>query len=289
MGSSDGSTNSERRHMHYTYNDYLCSAEYIKNMIKFKPEVGIFLGSGLGGLCDLIEDKIEIDCNDIPNFPKRIALVKGHSGKIIAGNIDGKNIIVLTGRFHIYEGYSAFESVFPVRCFKLLGIEKIIFTNAAGGVNDKYIPGDLMLIKDHLSFFCPSPLNGPNIDEFGTRFPDMAGVYSEKLSWTAKECAKDIGFDLKEGIYAYMKGPMYESPAEVTALRGMGADAVGMSTVAEVITAAQAGMEILGISCIANVAADLKAGPITHNEVLEVANQASKNFIELIQKIIDRI
>jgi purine-nucleoside phosphorylase len=260
------------------------SAEYIQKRLTTKPQIGIVLGSGLGPLVNEVKEQIEIDYGDIPNFP--IPTVEGHAGKLIAGEIGGKPVLVMKGRFHFYEGYDISQVVFHIRVFKLLGISHILVTNAAGGVNRDFSPGDLMLITDHISFFAPSPLRGKNADEFGVRFPDMSEAYSKELIAMAEKTAGELGIKLQKGVYAFTQGPMYETPAEIRALRILGADAVGMSTVPEVIAARHAGMKVLGISCITNMAAGILEQPLSHEEVMETAKKVETRFVSLVNKLI---
>lgn len=260
------------------------SAEYIQKRLTTKPQIGIVLGSGLGPLVNEVKEQIEIDYGDIPNFP--IPTVEGHAGKLIAGEIGGKPVLVMKGRFHFYEGYDISQVVFHIRVFKLLGISHILVTNAAGGVNRDFSPGDLMLITDHISFFAPSPLRGKNADEFGVRFPDMSEAYSKEMITMAEKTAGELGIKLQKGVYAFTQGPMYETPAEIRALRILGADAVGMSTVPEVIAARHAGMKVLGISCITNMAAGILEQPLSHEEVMETAKKVETRFVSLVNKLI---
>lgn len=260
------------------------SAEYIQKRLTTKPQIGIVLGSGLGPLVNEVKEQIEIDYGDIPNFP--IPTVEGHAGKLIAGEIGGKPVLVMKGRFHFYEGYDISQVVFHIRVFKLLGISHILVTNAAGGVNRDFSPGDLMLITDHISFFAPSPLRGKNADEFGVRFPDMSEAYSKELIAMAEKTAGELGIKLQKGVYAFTQGPMYETPAEIRALRILGADAVGMSTVPEVIAARHVGMKVLGISCITNMAAGILEQPLSHEEVMETAKKVETRFVSLVNKLI---
>lgn len=260
------------------------SAEYIQKRLTTKPQIGIVLGSGLGPLVNEVKEQIEIDYGDIPNFP--IPTVEGHAGKLIAGEIGGKPVLVMKGRFHFYEGYDISQVVFHIRVFKLLGISHILVTNAAGGVNRDFSPGDLMLITDHISFFAPSPLRGKNADEFGVRFPDMSEAYSKELITMAEKTAGELGIKLQKGVYAFTQGPMYETPAEIRALRILGADAVGMSTVPEVIAARHVGMKVLGISCITNMAAGILEQPLSHEEVMETAKKVETRFVSLVNKLI---
>ncbi|MCX7923198.1 MAG: purine-nucleoside phosphorylase [Clostridia bacterium] len=260
------------------------TAEYISGRIKTKPEIAIVLGSGLGPLVNEIEDVVNIDYKEIPNFPQ--TTVQGHEGKLVAGMLSGRPVLAMKGRFHHYEGYDISQVAFAVRVFKLLGINELLVTNAAGGINKSFKPGDLMLIKDHIGFFAPSALRGKNLDEFGTRFPDMSEAYSRALGEIAKKAAESKGFNLREGVYAFAQGPMYETPAEIRALSILGADAVGMSTVPEVIAARHAGMKVLGISCITNMAAGILDQPLNHEEVMETAKMVEENFTALVKEIV---
>lgn len=263
------------------------TASYISEAVLEKPEIAIVLGSGLGSLVSSMIDKKELSYENIPNFPR--TTVKGHDGKLIFGKLGGKKVLAMLGRFHYYEGYNICDVIFPIRVFKSMGVGNIIITNAAGGVNESFKPGDLMLISDHISFFSESPLRGANMDELGTRFPDMSQAYDRQLINMAKEASNDINLDIKTGIYAYTKGPMYETPAEIRALRVLGADAVGMSTVPEVIAAKHAGMSVLGISCITNMASGILEKPLSHEEVMIVAKEVEGKFSMLVEKIIERM
>lgn len=260
------------------------SADFIKSKISKLPEIGIILGSGLGTLVNDIENPIEIDYKDIPNFP--LTTVEGHDGKLVYGELEGKTVLAMKGRFHFYEGYDIAQVVFHIGVFKLLSISELLVTNAAGGVNRDFKPGDLMLIKDHISFFAPSPLRGKNLSEFGVRFPSMCEAYSKKHFNMAKKVSNDLGIDIKEGIYAFAQGPMYETPAEIRTLAILGADAVGMSTVPEVITAVHSGMNVLGISCITNMAAGILAEPLKHEEVMKTAKEVETKFTSLVKRLI---
>ena len=258
------------------------AAEYIKSKINFEPEIGIILGSGLGSLADEVENPIIVDYKDIPNFPE--STVQGHAGRMVIGQLQGKNVVVLQGRFHYYEGHLMDSVTMTVRVMKLLGIKNLIVTNAAGGVNTSFRAGDLMLITDHINFTSVNPLIGPNLDKFGLRFPDMTEAYSKRLIEVAKESAKNIGVDTKEGVYIYLTGPTFETPAEVRMLRTLGADSVGMSTVPEVLVARHSGIEVLGISCIANPGAGILGIPLTHEEVLGAMEEAKDRFVGLINE-----
>ena len=256
----------------------------LKGKIGAVPEIAIILGSGLGQLADQIEDKLEIPYEEIPEFPR--TTVAGHEGKLIAGKLGGRHVAAMKGRFHYYEGNDMDTVVYPIRVFKLMGIRSIIVTNAAGGVNTGFAPGDLMLITDHISLYGENPLRGENLDELGPRFPDMTMAYDRVLQREALDSAKKLGIDLKSGVYAYCKGPSYESPAEIRALRILGVDAVGMSTVPEVITARHMGMRVLGISCITNMAAGILDQPLNHKEVMETGKLVEKKFSALVGDIV---
>ena len=264
-----------------------CAGSIKKNIGEFKPEIAVVLGSGLGFFSDSIDVKFSLNYSDIPGFP--ISTVKGHSGKFLFGYYGGRAVAVAKGRVHCYEGYSAAEAVMPIRVLRLLGAETVILTNAAGGINDSFNPGDIMLIRDHISLFIDSPLIGANIDELGARFPDMSGVYEPRLKKCASSVAKSLEITLKEGVYAQLKGPQYETPAEIKALEVLGADAVGMSTAVEAIAAVHAGMKVCGISVITNMAAGKTKSPLSHKEVIENSKKAEKNFCRLLDGIVKSI
>lgn len=262
--------------------NYNNAVKYIKEKIgDKKPETAIVLGSGLGVLKEEIEDKIVLNYKDIPDFP--ISTVEGHAGELIIGKLSGKEIIAMNGRFHYYEGYDIKQTVFPIRVFALLGIKNIILTNAAGGINLDYQPGDFMVINDHLSFFAESVLRGKNEDEFGVRFPDMSEVYDKEEVKKMKEIIKKHTGTAIEGVYAYMKGPSFETPAETRALRTLGADAVGMSTVPEAVVAKHSGMKVVAVSCITNMAAGVTNNKLSHEEVKETADRVKNQFKEIIK------
>jgi purine-nucleoside phosphorylase len=260
------------------------SSSFIRRQILKSPEIAIILGSGLGALANEIQDKIEIPYTTIPNFP--ISRVIGHENKLIYGTIYGKNVIAMQGRFHYYEGYSMQEVAFPIKVFSLLGVSKLIVSNAAGGINKKFKPGDLMIINDHIKFSDASPLIGNNVDEFGTRFPDMGQAYSLRLRELAWKIAKEQKISLEEGVYAFMPGPQYETPAEIVMLSILGADAVGMSTVPEVISAVHSGIEVFGISCITN---STGVGHVSHDDVIVAANSAEEKFKNLIMELVNQM
>lgn len=263
------------------------AASYIENRLPGKPMLGMVLGSGLGVLAEEIENKTEINYEDIPDFP--IPTVHGHEGKLIFGEISGKNVLVMKGRFHFYEGYDMHTAAFGIRVMKLLGINDVLITNAAGGVNISFSKGCLMLITDHIGFFAPSSLRGPNLEEFGVRFPDMSEIYSKKHIKTALECADEIGIKVEQGVYCFAHGPQYETPVEIRAMRMMGADAVGMSTVPEAVAANHAGMNVLGISCITNMAAGMLDQPLSHKEVIETTEKVKDQFMNYVKTIVKRM
>lgn len=252
-----------------------------------KPQIAIVLGSGLGALADLINHPVSLSYDHIPHFP--VSTVTGHAGALVAGTLNGKTVVCMKGRFHNYEGYTLNEVTYPIRLFKLIGIKTLILTNAAGGINRDYKPGDLMIIKDHINFTGNNPLLGPNSKEYGPRFPDMSEAYSKRMICLAKDVATSLNIKLREGIYAAASGPSYETPAEINMLRIMGADAVGMSTVPEVIVANHMGLETFAISCITNMAAGVTEQKLSHEEVTETANRVRDNFVKLISHIIGKI
>jgi purine-nucleoside phosphorylase len=245
-----------------------------------RPLVAMVLGSGLGSVADAVSQPIEIPYAEIPHFVG--STVEGHEGKLIAGALGGIEVLIMKGRVHYYEGYSLGEVTFPVRVFSTLGIRTLVLTNAAGGISTALSAGDLMLITDHLNLIGDSPLRGPNDDHFGPRFPDMTNVYTPALLDLARQSAAELGIKLAEGVYAALRGPAYETPAEVRMLRTLGADAVGMSTVPEAIVARHGGLNLLAISCITNSAAGLLDKQIDHNEVIGVGARAGAKLSELL-------
>lgn len=269
------------------YKNILEAKNYINQNIDIKPKIGLILGSGLGALGDEVENKTIINYSDIPNFP--VSTIKGHKGRLVFGNLENSGVAVMQGRFHFYEGYSMKEIAFPVLVMNAIGINKIIITNASGGINTDFKPGDLMIIKDHINLIFDNPLIGANIDSLGPRFPDMSGAYSETLILKTKYLCEKHDIDIKEGVYISMTGPAYETPAEIRMARILGADAVGMSTVPEVIAANYTGMEVLGISCITNMAAGVLDKPLSHVEVVETAEAVKDVFSKLIRLIIKEI
>ncbi|MDF2922058.1 MAG: punA [Paenibacillaceae bacterium] len=260
------------------------AARYLENLSPVRPEVGLILGSGLGVLADSMEEAVTVSYGDIPHFP--VSTVEGHAGELLLGKIGGRPVLLMKGRFHMYEGYAGESVTFPIRVMKELGVSRLLVTNAAGGVNTSYEPGDLMLIRDHLNMTGTNPLIGPNHKELGVRFPDMSQAYSGRLRETAKEIAAAQGLKLQEGVYAGLLGPSYETPAEIRMLRVLGADAVGMSTVSEVIIARHSGIEVLGISCISNMAAGILDQPLSHEEVMETTDRVKQQFLQFVIKLI---
>lgn len=263
------------------------AAAYIKEQYPTAPEIGLILGSGLGVIADLVENAKVIAYDSIPHFP--VSTVEGHAGELLLGTIQGKHVLLMKGRFHMYEGYGVEVVSFPVRVMKELGVKTLLVTNAAGGVNTSYEVGDLMLIKDHINFTSRNPLIGPNFNELGARFPDMSEAYSRKLRQVAKDVAAEQGVKLQEGVYIGLLGPSYETPAEIRMMRTLGADAVGMSTVAEVIVARHAGIEVLGFSCISNMAAGILDQPLSHEEVMETTERVKPKFLKLILGIVAKL
>lgn len=260
------------------------SANYILSQINEKPIIGAILGSGLGEMADSLEDKIIIKYGDVPNLP--VSTVHGHAGQFVIGKLKGRIIIAMQGRFHYYEGHAMETLALPVNIMKEIGVETVIVTNAAGGVNESYVPGDLMIIKDHINLVANNPLIGLNDEKVGARFPDMSNAYDKTLRDKVKECAQNLNIDIKEGVYTMFTGPNYETPAEIRMVRILGGDAVGMSTVPEVIAANHCGLKVIGISCITNMAAGILDQPLNHEEVIETSAKVKKNFIALIGEII---
>lgn len=260
------------------------ATEYIRNAITDIPDIAIILGSGLGALADEIENGITINYENIPHF--KVSTVAGHAGKLIAGTLKGRKVLIMSGRFHYYEGHSMDIVTLPIRVFAKLGIKNLIVTNAAGGIGDNLVPGSIMLINDHLSFMCPSPLIGANLDEFGPRFPDMTQVYTDKYLKLARETAASLNIDVCTGVYCYFRGPQYETPAEIRAAMLLGADAAGMSTVPEAIVARHCQMNVLGISLVTNKAAGLGHSELSHEEVGKTAALAGKKLVKLVSEIV---
>lgn len=249
-----------------------------------KPGIGIILGSGLGALVDIMENKEVIPYKEIPHFPQ--SKVAGHAGNLVFGTIGEKTVVVMQGRFHYYEGFSMKEVTYPIYVMQLLGVKNLIVTNACGGINTGFEPGDLMLITDYINFLGNNPLIGENEERFGVRFPDMSEAYSRELRKNAAVIADKLGIEYKEGVYALFSGPCYETAAEIRAFAQMGADAVGMSTVPETIAANYLGMRVLGIACITNMATGIAAEKHTHEQVVKVANEASRKLCTWVGGIV---
>lgn len=263
------------------------TVKFLKNITNnFEPEIAIILGSGLGDFADNI-GLYNVPYSEIPHFST--SNVAGHKSKLVFAELFGKKCVIMQGRFHYYEGNSIQQVVYPISVFKNLGVKKLIVTNAAGGVNSDFNGGDLMLISDHINLMGVNPLIGQNNEDLGVRFPDMTEIYSTKLRNVAIDVAKNLGINLKQGVYVAMSGPSYETPAEVRMLKILGADAVGMSTVPETLFANYCGIEVLGISCITNLAAGLNHQKLCHSEVVETANATKENFKNLLNAVIEAI
>lgn len=263
------------------------AADYISSRISDIPDTAVVLGSGLGAFGDSIDVETIIPYSEIPEFPE--TTVVGHSGELICGKVNSKRILAFKGRFHLYEGHKIETATLYVRVLALLGVKNLILTNAAGAINTSFKPGDLMLITDHISVFCESPLFGKNDERFGERFTPMGEAYNKGLGLIAKTAAQELGIDLKEGVYIYAKGPMYETPAEIRAFGIMGADAVGMSTVPETVVAVHSGIKVLGISCLTNMAAGISKVQLSHAEVIETGKAVEQKFKALVTKICEKL
>ena len=251
------------------------------------PRVAVVLGSGLGGVAETLQDGVEIPYSEIPHFVS--STVQGHDGKLLIGSIGGVDVALMKGRVHFYEGYSMDEVTLPIRVFNLLGITSLILTNAAGGAAPHLAPGSLMAITDHINLMGDNPLRGPNDERFGPRFPDLTAAYTPSYLEAAHAVAREIDVVLFEGVYMALRGPSYETPAEIRMMRKLGADAVGMSTVPEVIVARHCGMKVLAVSCITNIAAGMSSAQIDHSEVMVVGERAGKQLSELIVRLIPKI
>ena len=252
----------------------------VREVTDFTPEIGIVLGSGLGDFARLVDRKAEVSYASLPGFP--VSTVAGHAGKLIFGYVRSVPVVVMQGRVHYYEGYSMEQVVAPIRLMGLLGAKKLLLTNAAGGVNTSFTPGDLMLITDHISAFVPSPLRGENPQELGPRFPDMSRVYDKEMGRAVLEAGEKLGESLQQGVYLQWQGPNYETPAEIRMFRTLGADAVGMSTVCEAIAARHMGLRVCAISCITNMACGILPPPLSHEEVQQTANRVKDKFQALV-------
>lgn len=260
------------------------AADYIRSKVDVTPEFALILGSGLGFFAEELEKAVSIPYEKIPHFPA--TTVEGHEGKMVIGSYENLPVMVLQGRFHYYEGYSMAQLAFPVRCMLLLGVSNLIVTNAAGSVDKGFVPGDLMLIRDHIKFHADSPLRGPNYNDFGPRFNDMSDPYAREIRTLARSCADKLNIPLKEGVYYYMTGPSFETASEIRAIHILGANAVGMSTVPEVIVAVHGGMKIMGLSCITNMGTGILDKTLGHEEVFETANKVKDKFMTLLKAIL---
>ena len=274
--------------MHYTFQHYQESAEYIRRRIgAFQPKVAMILGSGLGFLGDQVENAAAVPYGDIPHF--KASTAPGHKGRLVFGTLEGQPVAVMQGRMHHYEGYSYEEVAYAVRVLRLLGCGTLIVTNAAGCINLEWKAGELMLITDHIKFFMESPLRGENIPEFGVRFPDASHLYTPALQELARQTAKELDIPLREGVYMYFPGPQYETPAEIRAARVLGADAAGMSTAPEVITAGHCGMQVLGFTLLSNMAAGILDQPLSEQEVLDAAAACRDKFSRLVLACLNKL
>ena len=260
---------------------------YLETRARRTPSVAVVLGSGLGAFAGELDDAIEIAYSDIPGWPRSTAV--GHAGKLVFGRIGTTETVVMAGRAHLYEGYRAAEVVFPIRVLARMGVRTAVFTNAAGGINLAYQRGALVLISDHINLQGANPLTGPNDETLGPRFPDMTDAYSGRLRAVAKQTAAELGIELREGVYAAVHGPSYETPAEIRFLRVIGADLVGMSTVPEVIAARHMGVNVLAISCVTNMAAGIRAHKISHDEVLETGAAVRGTLTRLLTALVPRL
>lgn len=269
------------------YNKLLKCLKSVREKADFVPEVGVILGSGLGEYANEIEIVATVDYHDIEGFP--VSTVIGHKGRFVFGYVGKVPVVIMQGRVHYYEGYPMQDVVLPTRLMGLMGIKKLLLTNASGGLNENFKGGDLMIITDHITTGVPSPLIGPNIEELGTRFPDMSEVYSKRLQGVIKEAASEIGLNVQEGVYVQFTGPNFETPAEVRLAKLWGGDAVGMSTAVEAMAARHMGLEVCGISCVTNMAAGIQKTPLTHEEVQEAADKVAKDFKLLVDTVIRKM
>ena len=269
------------------YDEVSRAAAFVADLVSCRPEMAVILGSGLGAVADRFENPETLSYSCIPGFPE--STVEGHAGQFVFGTLGGKPVAAMQGRFHFYEGHGMERLSFPVYVLGALGVKTLVVTNACGGINPSFAPGDLMLISDHLNFSGNNPLIGRNDERLGPRFPDMTEVYDGSLRDMAKTVAHRLGIPLKEGVYAFYSGPSFETAAEIRAFHILGADAVGMSTVPEAIVARYLGMKVLGISCITNMATGLAKTQHSHAEVLDIANRSSQSFRALLEGIIPEI
>ena len=272
----------------YTYAQYEASAQALRERLgEFRPRVLLILGSGLGALGDAVEDPVVVPYADVPHM--KFSTAPGHKGRFLFGRLAGQSVAVMQGRLHTYEGWSFADVAYPVRVLRLLGAEALVVTNAAGAVNRDFSVGDIMLITDHIKLFGISPLCGANVEEFGPRFPDMSHVYTPTLGEVARKAAESLDIRLREGVYMYFPGPQYETPAEVRAARILGADAVGMSTVPEAITAAHCGMNVLGFTLCTNMAAGVLDQPLSGEEVIAAGQAAGPKFTALVKACLEQV
>ncbi|WP_035119381.1 purine-nucleoside phosphorylase [Cohnella panacarvi] len=260
---------------------------FIQSRITVTPQIGLILGSGLGELADEIQGAVKIPYESIPHFP--VSTVEGHAGQLVIGQLQGKPVIAMQGRFHYYEGYSMQEVTFPVRVMKALGVRQLFVTNACGGMNPAFKPGDLMIIQDHLNLTGANPLVGHNEPTLGPRFPDMSRAYTPELIKLVRDTAASLGIEVQQGVYGGISGPNYLPPAELIMLRRLGADAVGMSTVPEVIVASHMAMQVIGISCVTDMAIGEELEPLSHEQVIEVANRTKPKFISLVKEVVAKL
>ena len=272
----------------YTFEQYQESARALEAELKgFRPKVLLILGSGLGFLGDEVENPIVVPYSRVPHM--KFSTAPGHKGQFVFGRLGGQDVAVMQGRLHTYEGWSFADVSYPVRVLRLLGAETLLVTNAAGAVNERFSAGDIMLITDHIKLFGVSPLCGPNVEEFGPRFPDVSHVYTPALQSVAREAAAAQGLTLRQGVYMYFPGPQFETPAEVRMARTLGADAAGMSTVPEAIVAAHCGMQVLGLTLCTNMAAGILPQPLSGEEVMEIAARSSRKFSALVRGCLERM
>ena len=273
--------------MNKAYEKLVRCEKIIREKTDFEPEVALVLGSGLGGYASNMDVRCEVPYSEIEGFP--VSTVPGHDGRFLFGYVKGVPVVAMKGRIHYYEGYDMTDIVLPIRLMGMLGAKTLVLTNAAGGINMDFTPGDLMIIGDHISAFVPSPLRGENLDELGPRFPDMSKIYDRGLMEYLRASAAENGFEMKEGVYLQFQGPNFETPTEIKMFRGLGADAVGMSTVCEAIAARHMGLRIAAVSCITNMAAGILDQPLSHEEVQETADKVADKFEKLITGLIARI
>ena len=279
--------NKMRRTIGMFYDEVMNAVRLIRERIVCRPKVAVILGSGLGGVADSLEEKEYLPYAEIPGFPP--SAVSGHAARFVFGRMNEKPVVVMQGRFHYYEGLSMRQITFPIYVLRMLGVESLVVTNACGGINPGFAPGDLMLITDHINFSGNNPLIGENDERFGPRFPDMTQVYHPALQAVTRQTAKSLGIALREGVYAFFTGPCYETAAEIRALHTLGADAVGMSTVPEATVANYLGMKVLGVSCITNMGTGIAKGAHSHDEVLAAAETSGKTLCRLIEKVLAEI